>query len=60
MLSVGGFESLTCHKTIHDLCLFINHLAASLNEKSTVSFELSRFEEIVTEHPYESDFSGWF
>ena len=55
MLSAYGLASLTCHKTIIDLCLFIKHLAASLNGKGTVPFEKSVIQKADTENTYESD-----
>ena len=54
-LSADGLASLTCHKTINDLSLFIKHLAASLNEKGTVPFEISVIEKAETENTFESD-----
>ena len=58
MLSADGLASLTCHKTINDLCLFIKHLAASLNEKGTVPFEISVIQKAETESD-EPDFYGF-
>ena len=55
MLSADGLASPTYHKTINDLCVFIKHLAASLNEKGTVPSEISVIQKAETENTYESD-----
>ena len=41
MLSAGGLTTLTSHKTVDDLSLFMKHLSASLSETGTVPFEMA-------------------
>ena len=61
MRAPDGFESLSSHKNIQILCLFIKHLAASLEEKGRVPFELTRLEPCKPDNDTSSgsEFSGF-
>ena len=54
MLSAGGLATLTSHKTVDDLSLFIKHLSASLSETGTVPFEMAIIRKAETEIQYSS------
>jgi hypothetical protein len=57
MQSPEGFATLTIHKHSNALSLFIKHLAASLNQKGVVPFELSRIVLVDLHANAQSDYS---
>jgi hypothetical protein len=60
MLKPDGKACITIHNSVRNLCDFIKHLAASLNLKGKICFEMAVFKESSSlETSSDSDFSGF-